>query len=111
MRDNGQTFTAIDVCKVFIKHGMRAFPAAFTDHARWANAEAAKGGIEAGWDYIYWHAAQEASINKAESAAAAREAGDFYDDPLDFQSSDDELESVNHCDDWGTGEGRHHGRM
>lgn len=42
---------------------------------------------------------------------AAHEAGDYHDDPLDYQSGSDELESVSGCDDWGTGEGRHHGRM
>lgn len=76
MRNNGQTFTALDICKVFIKHGMRVLPSApvFASHARWANAEAAKGGIDAGWNYIYWHARQEASIYAAESAAAAAES-------------------------------------
>jgi len=74
MRNNGQTFTALDVCKVFIKHGIRAFPCAFVDHARWANDEAAKRGIEAGWDYIHYHAKQEASIFLAEARAAERES-------------------------------------
>jgi hypothetical protein len=70
------TFTSADVAKVFGDHGMVALPSspAFVDHANWANAEAKKHGVEAGWDYIYWHARQEASINAAESAAAEAEA-------------------------------------
>ncbi len=74
MTNNGTTFTALDVCKVFIKHGMRALPSspAFADHARWANGEASKRGIDAGWDYICMAARQEAGINAADSVAAAR---------------------------------------
>jgi hypothetical protein len=69
------TFTAADVAKVFADHGMVALPSSpmFADHARWANDEVAKHGVEAGWEYIYWHARQEASINGAESAADAKE--------------------------------------
>jgi hypothetical protein len=76
MTNGGQTFTANDVCRVFRKHGMFALPSSpvFADHARWANDEAKKHGVQAGWNYIYWHARLESSMNEADSVAAAHEA-------------------------------------
>ncbi len=92
--------TAAEVAIIFARHGICALADSpyFEEWAADANYWSSKYADLTAMAHIEFHAKQEASIFLAESRAAADER---------FE----ELEAVENCDDWGTSEGRRHGRM